>query len=112
MHPPTKLTPRHLVLITLCGVALGVVGWFTYEQLSWRELPREGGTRRWQRGKYLHLDTNGDGIVDEEQFRFDRPNHALVRRDLDFDGYFDLRYELQSGVATRIQKIHERAPRH
>ena len=112
MHPQAKLTPRHLALIALCGVALGVAGWFTYEQLAWRELPREGGTRRWQRGQYLHLDTNGDGIVDEEQYRFDRPNHALVRRDVNFDGYFDLRYELQSGVATRIEKIHERAPRH
>ena len=112
MPPQAKLTPRHLVLIALGGVALGVAGWFTYEQLAWRELPREGGTRRWQRGQYLHLDTNGDGIVDEEQYRFDRPNHALVRRDVDFDGYFDLRYELQSGVATRIEKIHARAPRH
>lgn len=108
----SRTSRRRLALIAFACACLGVAAWLLVAQLTWRELPREGKTRRWQRGNYLHLDTNGDGIVDEEQYRFDRPNHAFVRRDLDFDGYFDLRYEMQSGVATHIEKIRERAPRH
>jgi hypothetical protein len=112
MQLQRQITPRQFVLLMLAGVVLGAGIWAAMQRAGWRELPREGGVRRWQRGNVIHLDTNGDGIVDEEQIRFDRPNHAIIRRDTKFNGWFDLRYELQSGVATHIEKIHERAPRH
>ena len=36
---------------------------------------------------------------------------ALIRRDADLDGWFDLRYVEHKGIATRLEQINEAAPR-
>jgi hypothetical protein len=41
------------------------------------------------------------------------PGERRIRRDTDLDGFFDVKYLVTSnGVASGIEKIHERAPRH
>lgn len=84
-----------------------------YSKFSWRELPREGATRKWQRGHVMHIDENGDGRVEEEIVEDPRTGRRTVRRDNNRDGWFDLKYELgRWGIALNIRKIHERAPQH
>ena len=78
---------------------------------GWKEV-REGARREWVKGTTTHVDENGDGVVDEERVIDPRTGKRTVRRDTDRDGYFDLKYNLsESGVATNVTRIHERAPR-
>ena len=79
---------------------------------GWKET-QQGARREWRKGNVIHLDDNGDGLVDEEDILDPKTGGCTVRRDANHDGYFDLQYTLTpSGVATHIRTIHEKAPRH
>jgi hypothetical protein len=49
--------------------------------------------------------------VDEEIVRLSNGD-LLIRRDSDLDGWFDLRYIERRGIPTKLETIHEQAPRH
>jgi hypothetical protein len=86
---------------------------FVFRQSTrWKLIYEDGLVTKWQKGAMLHVDTNHDGVVDEEYFPLPGTNHFRVKRDSDFDGWFDLGYESKSGIATGIEKIREKAPRH
>lgn len=95
-------------LVILNAVA-GVVLFF--KAPGWQE-SRERDRRLWRKGDVTHTDRDGDGRVDEiEEPAGNRERH--IRRDTDGDGFLDVRYLVTSnGVATRIEAIHEKAPRH
>ena len=108
---PGKRFHRVLLWAVLCVVLAGVA--FHIAQTSgWKEI-RQGTRREWRKNSVTHIDENGDGVVDEEDVINSKTGKCTVRRDSDFDGYFDLKYNLtSSGVATNISKIHEKVPRH
>jgi hypothetical protein len=97
-------------------VGVIVVFGFTFSVLNcrepWKHGERTGGGSSWTRGDVTRTDRNGDGVVDEEETRRAGKGNAQIRRDTDFDGFFDVRYELRGGVVVRIESIRERAPRH
>lgn len=79
---------------------------------QWEETLSQG-RRAWRNGNVTHVDENGDGRVDEELVVHPGKGKRTLRRDTDRDGYFDLKYNLsESGVATNITRIRDRAPRH
>lgn len=102
-----------LVVVLVMGVLLNVFFACIYWKLSWRELPREGQSRKWQRGQVLHIDEDGDGRVDEEIVDDPKTKRRVVRRDTNHDGWFDLKYQQgRYGIAMKLIPIHERAPWH
>ena len=105
-----KVSYRFLFLSLACA-GLGLLIWLVGFPGGWKEI-REGARREWVKGTTTHIDENGDGVVDEERVVDPKTGKRTVRRDADRDGYFDLRYNLsESGVATNVARIHERAPR-
>lgn len=104
----TKKAPA-LVLLALMIAAGCALLW---NALRWKELPPTTTWRRWQRGHLVHIDKNGDGIVDMEMDQGVQDNY-LVREDTDFDGYFDKKYVIGlAGMPMNVVVIHEKAPRH
>jgi len=95
-----------LALMIAAGCAL------LWNALRWKELPRVGAWRRWQRGYLVRIDKNGDGTVDREVDQRVQDKY-LVREDTDFDGYFDKKYVIGfAGTPMNVVVIHEKAPRH
>lgn len=81
------------------------------DRLRWKKVSDSPAGIVWQRSHTTHVDRNRDGIVDEETTRL--PNgDAVIRRDSDLDGWFDLRYVERKGFAIRLEQIREAAPRH
>jgi len=103
---------HRLFWVTLACLGLGLLIRFAgFPRRGWKAI-REGARREWVRGTTTHVDENGDGVVDEVLAVDPRTGKRTVRRDTDRDGYLDLKYNLgESGVATNIARIHERAPR-
>ena len=102
-----------LAFVFVLAILLNIFGYCIYWTVSWRELPREGTVRKWQRGNATHIDENGDGRVDEEILMNPKTHRRTVRRDSDHDGWFDVEYEHgRYGIAMKLQQIHERAPCH
>ena len=89
-------------------LAAAIVLW---QKLQWKKVSDTPSGIVWKRMNTTHTDRNRDGIVDEEIIRL--PNgDAAIRRDVDLDGWFDLRYVERRGMATRPEQIREEAPRH
>lgn len=88
-----------------------MVAVFLWQKLRWRKVGDTPAGIVWQRSQTTHVDRNRDGVVDEETIRL--PNgDAVMRRDSDLDGWFDLRYVERRGFATRLEQVREPAPRH
>ncbi|HSH95497.1 MAG TPA: hypothetical protein VK968_15245 [Roseimicrobium sp.] len=98
---------RLAVLVIVLGSTI------SWRWLRWEPLPDDGGIKKWQRRNVLHIDSNKDGIVDEEITTGKAGTWPVVRRDTNADGYFDLQYKLgPNGIAFGMEKIRARAPRH
>jgi len=97
-----------LWLLNAALLAAAVVLW---QKLRWRKVSDTPAGIMWHRSMTTHLDRNRDGLVDEETIRMPSGD-AVIRRDSDLDGWFDLRYVEQRGMATRPEQIREEAPRH
>jgi len=103
---------RRLALVICACLALAIVMFIVFRSGQWEETISQGH-RAWRKGNVTHVDENGDGIVDEELTVDSKTGKRTFRRDTDRDGYFDLEYNLsESGVATNITRIRDRAPRH
>ncbi len=88
-----------------------VVAAVFWQKLQWKKTSDTPSGMVWQRMNTTHTDRNRDGRVDEEIILL-RNGDAVIRRDSDLDGWFDLRYVEQRGLATRLEQIREEAPRH
>lgn len=108
-----KTASHRFLCLTLASAGLGLLIWFVgFPGRGWKEIT-QGARREWVKGTTTHIDENGDGAVDEELVVDPKIGKRTVRRDTDRDGYFDLKYNLgESGVATNVTRIRERAPRH
>ncbi len=111
--PPLKVSEtskgRQQALWLFNGFLL-ITAFVLWQKLRWRKLSDSPAGIVWQRSQTTQVDRNRDGIIDEETIRL--PNgDALIRRDSDLDGWFDLRYVEHKGIATRLEQIHEAAPR-
>ena len=107
-HPGIRRLP---LLIGAC-LGLAIIIFIVVRTRQWEETISQGH-RAWRNGNVTHVDENGDGIVDEEVAVDSKTGKRTFRRDTDRDGYFDLKYNLsESGVATNITRIRDRAPRH
>lgn len=105
-----KISPRHITWI-LAFVVLVISLVALFGDFGWKEVTRGGPTRMWKRGSVYQIDSNRDGIVDEEINYHGKDGKVEVRKDMNFDGYFDLRYNLgTNGIAYNVKQIHERAP--
>jgi hypothetical protein len=108
-----KVLARRLwpaVSAVLLATAVGLALWLRTGR--WETVPQAGPGTKWTRGNVTHFDRTGDGTADEEETRLPGKRNAIIRRDTDLDGWFDVRYELRDGVVVRIDSIRERAPRH
>ena len=101
------LTAAVIVVSAMLTVVL-----VAYYREGWQPLPNDGATHRWRSGKITHIDRNGDGVVDEIEIELGKSNEFLIKRDTDFDGWFDVQYEIRSNIAVHLEKIHEKAPKH
>ncbi|NBV21154.1 MAG: hypothetical protein EBS05_04425 [Proteobacteria bacterium] len=99
------------VWLWVFNVGLLIVAIMLWPQLHWRKISDTPEGIVWQRGSTTHTDHNRDGIVDEEIVRLSNGD-LLIRRDSDLDGWFDLRYIERRGIPTKLETIHEQAPRH
>lgn len=80
---------------------------------KWVLTDKAGAMSVWRKGNVTHTDANGDGRVDEEQILAHDGKMTHVKRDQDFDGWFDLEYDLgRFGMALNPRQIKERAPKH
>jgi len=92
-----------LAFVLVIAVLLNLFFACLYWRISWRELPRERGVRKWQRGHVLHIDENGDGQVEEEIIDHPETGRRVVRRDTNWDGWFDVTYQQgPHGIAVKI----------
>ncbi len=91
-------------LLLVVAVVLG-------QKLRWRKVSDTPAGIVWHRSLTTHVDRNRDGIVDEETIRMPGGD-AVIRRDSELDGWFDLRYVERRGLAVRPEQIREPAPRH
>ncbi|MFM8469544.1 MAG: hypothetical protein ACKODH_06180 [Limisphaerales bacterium] len=91
------------------GVLL-IVALILWEKLRWRKVSDTPAGIVWQRLNTTQIARPRAGVIDEEAIRL--PNgDAVIRRDSDLDGWFDLRYVEHRGMATRLEQIREQAPR-
>lgn len=95
----------------LLNAALLVAAVVLWQKLRWRKISDSPAGITWHRSHTTHVDRNRDGLVDEETIRLPGGD-AVIRRDSDLDGWFDLRYVERRGMATRLEQIREPAPRH
>ena len=108
MKPLSRRAQFGLWVFNALLLVAAVVLW---NKLQWRKLSDDSNGIVWHRGQTTHVDRNRDGRVDEETIRL--PNgDAVIRRDSDLDGWFDLRYRERRGFATQLEQIREEAPRH
>ena len=110
--PPVRtLTRKHTAALWVFNGLLLIAALVLWQRLRWRKVSDSPTGILWQRSQTTHLDRNRDGVVDEETIRL--PNgDAVIRRDSDLDGWFDLRYVERRGMATRLEQLREEAPRH
>ena len=54
---------------------------------------RVAGSNSWIRGRFQDLDDNGDGKVDMRIESLGGTDNYLVKRDKDFDGFFDVEWQ-------------------
>lgn len=107
-----KIQPQHITWILAVAALIGALA-AVFGDYGWKEIRRDGKLRMWKHGDVYHIDSNGDGLVDEEINYKGPGGKVTVRKDTNFDGYFDLRYNLvTNGIAVNIVPIHEKAPRH
>ena len=108
MKPLSRRVQLGLWVLNAILLIIAVILW---DKLRWKKISDSPSGIVWHRSHTTHVDRNRDGIVDEETIRL--PNgDAVIRRDTDLDGWFDLRYVERRGMATRLDQIHEQAPRH
>ncbi|MEW6303549.1 MAG: hypothetical protein AB1705_08770 [Verrucomicrobiota bacterium] len=94
------------------GLALFLFLRCAVDFFTWERIERDGPAWQWRRGAVTIIDANRDGRIDEEITERGPGGRPRVRKDTDYDGWFDLRYELgQFGIAMNVEKIRERAPR-
>jgi hypothetical protein len=107
-----KPLPRRVVLgLWILNAILLVVAVVLWDRLRWKKVSDTPAGIVWHRSRTTHVDRNRDGIVDEETIRAPGGD-AVIRRDSDLDGWFDLRYVERKGLAVRPEQIREEAPRH
>ena len=82
-----------------------------WQKLQWEKASDTPTGIVWKRMNTTRTDRNRDGRVDEEVIHL-RNGDAVIRRDSDLDGWFDLRYVERRGLATRLEQIREETPRH
>lgn len=105
------LSRRALAGLWVFNALLLLVAVSLWNKLQWKKTSDTHSGIVWQRMSTTHVDRDRDGRVDEEMIR--QPNgDAVIRRDSDLDGWFDLRYVEGKGLATRLEQIREQAPRH
>jgi hypothetical protein len=101
---------RWAILIALgIALALGLERW-----QRWTLVPKDKNQRQktWEREGTVRIDANGDGFIDEERRPGKVPGEFIIKKDANFDGYFDLRYrQTTNGFAVDLEKIHESVPR-
>lgn len=108
---PTGQSRQRTLLLWTFNALLLVVAVVIGQKLRWKKISDTPSGIVWQRGHTTHLDRNRDGWVDEETIALPSGEQAF-RQDKDFDGWFDFRYVEKGGLATRLEQIHEPAPRH
>ena len=108
MKPLSRRAVLGLWVLNAILLVAAVVLW---DKLRWKKISDTPVGITWQRSHTTHVDRNRDGIVDDETIRLP-DGDAVIRRDTDLDGWFDLRYVEHRGMATRLEQIHEQAPRH
>lgn len=97
-----------IVIAVFIVIALGVERWQRWQLVS-RPNERE---KTWERDGVTRIDANGDGFIDEERTPGKVPGEFIIKKDSDFDGYFDIRYrQTTKGFAVDLQQIHEAVPR-
>ncbi len=107
-----KPLPRRVVLgLWILNAILLVAAVVLWDRLRWKKVSDTPAGIVWHRSQTTHVDRNRDGIVDEETIRVPGGD-AVIRRDSDLDGWFDLRYVERKGLAVRPEQIRESAPRH
>jgi hypothetical protein len=100
----------HLLLWAFNALLL-VAAVVLWQKLRWRKVSDMPTGITWHRSFTTHVDRNRDGRVDEETIRLP-DGDAVIRRDSDLDGWFDLRYVERKGLATRLEQIREQTPSH
>lgn len=108
MKPLSRRAVLGLWILNAILVGVAVV---LADRLRWKKVSDSPAGIVWHRSRTTHVDRNRDGIVDEETIRMPGGD-AVIRRDSDLDGWFDLRYVERRGMATRLEQIREAAPRH
>lgn len=108
-----QFTRRGWVLLVICPAVVAVL-WLAVKLITrWEVMEKQGVSTTWRKGNVLHLDANGDGRVDQEMQLAEPPNYTRVKRDSDFDGWYDMEYEIGPyGIAIKLRQICEQAPRH
>lgn len=110
----TRLTPRGwVVLVIIPLLLLATTLWLGLRGTGWKLIEHRGQHSQWAKDGIVHVDFNGDRVVDEETILAPPPRLTRVRRDTDLDGWFDIEYELgPHGIAINLRQIREKAPRH
>lgn len=111
LHSRVALSRRAQFGLWMFNALLLVAAVVLWQKLQWEKVSDTANGIVWQRGNTTHTDRNRDGVVDEEIISLPSGEKA-IRRDADLDGWFDLRYVERRGMATRLEQIHEAAPRH
>ncbi len=110
-RPPPPCGERKQTALWILNGVLLMVALGLWQKLRWRKISDTSAGIVWQRSQTTHADHNRDGHVDQETIRLTNGD-VVIRRDSDLDGWFDLRYLERNGMASRLEQIRERAPRH
>ncbi len=105
------LSRRAMLGLWALNAVLLLVAFVFWDKLRWKKISDTPAGITWRRSQTTHVDCNRDGIVDDETIRLSNGD-AAIRRDMNLDGWFDLRYVERRGIVTRVEQIHEQAPRH
>jgi hypothetical protein len=109
----TRLTRRGWLVLAALPAGLLLLAGLWSARDPWQLVESQWPYRKWHHAGVTHIDTNGDGRVDEVSETDPRTGRTSVRRDTDQDGWLDVSYELGPlGIAMNLRRIREQAPRH
>lgn len=109
----TALTRRGWIVLVYLPAAFLLIWVGSKLWPKWVLTYKAGSMSVWRKGNVTHTDANGDGRVDEELILAHDGKMTHVKRDQDFDGWFDLEYDLgRFGMALNPRQIKERVPKH